>query len=166
MRNLQQNQVKADPFNYSLPVGMYFQQQIPPPQQGTAVSSWAHHNVLRQQQQQQQDIGPQSLDSQWIQQQQQQQAIIRTDHPAALTRKLSTYGTLPRNRQRRFFLAAQKQQQSSKSSLLLLIVVVVFYKTFTQHQTDKIGLVGRVYSPLFELSYCCIPIFLFYRTAD
>ena len=61
--------------------------------------------------------GPQSLDSQWaVQRQQQNHRINHPSYPAgtstlmtqpsssALSRKLSTYGTLPKNRQR-FFMA-------------------------------------------------------------
>ena len=154
-----------DPFNYSLPAGMYFQpQQLMPPQQATAVSSWAHHNVLRyqvqQQQQQQQDIGgPQSLDSQWILHQKQAEIAIRTDdHPAALTRKLSTYGTLPRNRQRRFFFSQSKS-------------ITIHATSNRQEYRDKIHICRRSSIHL-RLSYCilfptAVIFFSFlYRTLD
>lgn len=70
-------------------------------------------------------VGPKSLDSQWATHRQQQSYVVRVNHPsyparaavaqstaASLSRKLSTYGTLPRNRQR-FFMA----KYQSKSPL-------------------------------------------------
>jgi hypothetical protein len=169
---LQQPQQQHDQFNYSLPAGMYFQPQQLPPQQATAVSSWAHHNVLRyqvqqQQQQKQQDIGggggggPQSLDSQWISHQQQADIAIRTDHPAALTRKLSTYGTLPRNRQRRFFLAAQKQQRQQGK------FITIHATSNRQNYRDKIRICRS--SIHLRLSYCILfptALFFLFRIAQ
>ncbi len=81
-------------------------------------SSWAYQSGSSSEE----AVGPQSLDSQWAVQRQQQnnnnhhhqQGVNHPSYPAssmaqppassALSRKLSTYGTLPRNRQR-FFMA-------------------------------------------------------------
>lgn len=85
---------------------------------GCTMRSWAYQSGSSSEEA---VAGPQSLDSQWAvrQEWQQQQNNHRVNHPSypvgastvtaqppasSLSRKLSTYGTLPRNRQR-FFMA-------------------------------------------------------------
>ena len=94
---------QQQPFNGN--IHQFYPEYHPyPSMSGTTMGSWAYQSGSSSEE----AVGPQSLDSQWAVQRQHNNHL-GVNHPSmaqpsSLSRKLSTYGTLPRNRQR-FFTA-------------------------------------------------------------